>query len=178
MEVVSLKTLKDVKLIKPKCFVDERGFFLERYRKSVFAQHGISEEFVQDNHSYSQKGTLRGMHFQSGAGQAKLISVIQGRVFDVAVDIRPTSPTFGMWEGVILDGENHHQLYIPVGFAHGFCVISDMAHLAYKVSTYYDPQLEKGFRFDDPAVGINWPKMEYVLSNKDKVAPCLREIVT
>ena len=136
MEVVEL-SLKGLKLIKPKVFKDSRGFFLESYNEATYQEAGIDASFVQDNHSFSQKNTVRGMHFQTIPGQAKLLRVSQGEIFDVAVDIRPDSPTFGKWEGVILNSTNHHQLFVPIGFAHGFCVLSEEAHVMYKVSSLY-----------------------------------------
>ena len=157
-------------LIQPKVFKDTRGFFLETYRVGDL-------EFSQDNHSYSVKNVIRGMHFQSSPGQAKLVRCAVGAIFDVAVDMRKNSPTFGQWEGVILDSENHHQLFIPVGFAHGFCVLSDGAHVMYKVSAPFDPKTEVGFRFDDPDIGIKWPVMEPILSERDKTSPFFKEII-
>jgi dTDP-4-dehydrorhamnose 3,5-epimerase len=163
--------------IEPTLFKDPRGFFLETYRSNHYRNLGIECTFVQDNHSYSAKGTLRGMHFQSDPGQAKLIRCAQGAIYDVAVDIRPASPTFGQWEGVILDSEKHCQLFLPVGFAHGFCVLSEGAHVMYKVSSNYDPKTEMGFRFDDPDIGINWPIDEPILSERDKNSPRFKEMV-
>ena len=163
--------LEGLKIIQPKVFKDSRGFFFETFRQSW-----IDTLFVQDNHSYSSKGTIRGMHFQSFPGQAKLIRCAEGKIFDVAVDIRPDSPTFGEWEGVTLDSENHAQLFIPVGFAHGFCVLSDHAHVMYKVSAHYDPATEKGFRFDDPDLNIGWPIEDIVVSERDKQSPFFKEI--
>lgn len=175
MEVIDLR-LKGLKLIKPKVFRDTRGFFLETFQQSLYEKIGISEVFQQDNHSYSEKGCIRGMHFQSFPGQAKLIRAPVGKIFDVAVDIRPDSPTFGQWEAVILDDQDHHQLYVPVGFAHGFCVLSDIAHVMYKVSTPYDAKHEKGFRWDDPEVNIAWPTNDPLVSERDQKAPFLREM--
>jgi dTDP-4-dehydrorhamnose 3,5-epimerase len=172
MEIVELP-LRGLRLIKPKVLADARGFFIESYRKDTLAAAGVDVDFVQDNHSRSSKHTIRGLHFQrasaKGQGQAKLLRVVSGRVFDVAVDIRKDSPTFGKWHGEILDAENHHQLYVPVGFAHGFCVISDVADVLYKVSSVYDPATESGFSFDDPAVGVAWPvtRGTAVLSKRD-----------
>jgi dTDP-4-dehydrorhamnose 3,5-epimerase len=176
MDVTNL-SLEGLKLIQPAIFADDRGFFTEHYRKPLYASHGILCDFVQDNHSYSKKGTLRGMHFQTAPGQAKLVSVIDGEIFDVVVDIRPDSPTFGRWEGVVLDGKKREQLFIPAGFAHGFCVTSESAHVFYKVSALYDPATEKGFRFDDPRVGIEWPKLDLLLSSRDQMAPLLHEVI-
>ncbi len=153
--------LDGLKLITPKVYHDHRGFFLESFKASLF-----DVDFVQDNHSYSKKDVLRGMHFQQGQG--KLVRVGYGRIFDVAVDIRPSSPTFGAWEGVYLDDVTHQQLYIPPGFAHGFCVMSSEAHVLYKVTMEYDPELEKGFHYADPGVGIKWPINNPILSERDQ----------
>jgi len=162
-------------LIEPVAHGDARGFFVETYRKNVLVELGVHEEFVQDNHSRSRLGVLRGMHFQPG--QAKLVRCARGAVVDVAVDIRPGSPSFGRWEAFPLDEEAHHQLYVPDGFAHGFCVTSDVADVVYKVSTYYDPAVESGFRFDDPEVGIEWPAgIEFEVSARDREAPLLSEL--
>lgn len=162
-------------LIEPVVHGDTRGFFQETFRKEVFASLGIGEDFVQDNHSRSERGVVRGMHFQPG--QAKLIRCVRGAVLDVIVDIRPPSGTFGKWEGFRLDDERHHQLYVPHGFAHGFCVLSEVADVVYKVSAYYDPAAEAGFRFDDPEVGIEWPRdIELKVSERDREAPLLSEL--
>ena len=162
-------------LIEPVAHGDARCFFQETYRKAVFAELGVPEEFVQDNHSRSRRGVLRGMHFQPG--QAKLVRCARGGIVDVVVDIRAGSPSFGSWEAFPLDDEAHHQLYVPDGFAHGFCVTSDLADVVYKVSTYYDPAVESGFRFDDPEVGIQWPAdIEFGVSARDREAPLLSEL--
>jgi dTDP-4-dehydrorhamnose 3,5-epimerase len=162
-------------LIEPVVHGDTRGFFQETYRKQALADLGIRDEFVQDNHSRSGRGVLRGMHFQPG--QSKLVRCPRGAIFDVVVDIRPGSPGFGRWEGFRLDDETHLQLYVPDGFAHGFCVISEVADVVYKVSTYYDPDAEGGFRFDDPEVGIEWPEdLELKVSERDRSAPLLSEL--
>jgi dTDP-4-dehydrorhamnose 3,5-epimerase len=154
---------------------DERGFFLEAYRRARFAELGVDDDFVQDNHSRSARGIVRGMHFQPG--QAKLVRCIRGAIFDVLVDIRRGSPTFGHWEGFQLDDSEHHQLYVPDGFAHGFCVLSDLADVAYKTSAYYDPELEGGFAFDDPGVAIEWPADQpLIASERDRSAPTLAEL--
>jgi dTDP-4-dehydrorhamnose 3,5-epimerase len=164
-------------LLEPDIHGDARGFFLESYRANVWAEHGVDDEFVQDNHSRSRQGVLRGMHFAIGGGQAKLIRCARGRILDVVVDVRRGSPTYGEWESVELDDEQARQLYVPVGFAHGFCVLSDVADVAYKCSTYYDGAVERGFRYDDPDVGIAWPQdMALVVSDRDAEAPLLREI--
>jgi dTDP-4-dehydrorhamnose 3,5-epimerase len=164
-------------LLEPAVHGDPRGFFLESYRANVWADHGIRETFVQDNHSRSARGVLRGMHFSIGAGQAKLVRCARGRIFDVLVDLRRRSPTYGGWESVELDDEGARQLYIPIGFAHGFCVLSDVADVTYKCSTYYDGAIERGFRFDDPDVAIAWPEgVELLVSERDKQAPALRDV--
>jgi dTDP-4-dehydrorhamnose 3,5-epimerase len=161
--------------LEPVVHGDPRGFFLETYRKALLAELGVHDDFVQDNHSRSRLGVLRGMHFQPG--QAKLVRCARGSILDVAVDIRPDSPAFGRWEAFELDDENHRQLYVPDGFAHGFCVTSDLADVVYKVSTYYDPAAEAGFRFDDPEVGIEWPTgIELQVSERDRQAPLLSEL--
>ena len=162
-------------LIEPVVHGDARGFFQETFRKGAFADFGITDEFVQDNHSRSRLGVLRGMHFQPG--QAKLVRVARGAIVDVLVDIRPGSDTFGQWEAFPLDDEAGRQLYVPDGFAHGFCVTSEVADVVYKVSTYYDPAGESGFRYDDPEVGIEWPGgIELQVSDRDREAPRLREL--
>ncbi len=154
---------------------DARGFFRETYRRNVFAEFGIQDDFVQDNHSRSRRGIVRGMHFQHG--MAKLISCTRGAIFDVLVDVRRGSPTFGQWEGYELSDTNHCELYCPDGFAHGFCVVSEIADVAYKTSSYYDPSLEGGFRYDDPDVGIVWPEgIDLLASDRDRAAPRLVEI--
>ena len=175
MEVQELK-LKGVKLISPKVFSDNRGFFFESHQSDRYENAGIDCVFVQDNHSFSKEGTIRGMHFQSEPGQAKLVRVAMGKIFDVVVDIRPHSPTFGKWEGVLLDGMNHQQLFIPVGFAHGFCVLSKEAHVLYKTSSPCSAETEKGFRFDDPDIGIDWPFKTPTLSDRDQKTPFFREL--
>jgi dTDP-4-dehydrorhamnose 3,5-epimerase len=158
-------------LLKPTVHGDERGFFMETYRRSAYAGAGIDDEFVQDNHSRSRRGIVRGMHFQPG--QAKLVRCARGVILDVLVDIRPGSPTFGQWEAYELSDADGSQLYCPDGFAHGFCVTSDEADVVYKVSTYYDAGAESGFRYDDPAVGIEWPAIELTPSKRDATAPTL-----
>jgi dTDP-4-dehydrorhamnose 3,5-epimerase len=163
-------------LLEPKVFGDHRGFFLETYRSDAYAEAGITDDFVQDNHSRSRRGIVRGMHFQPG--QAKLVRCARGAILDVVVDLRRGSPTFGEWESVELDDETHRQLYVPDGFAHGFCVLSDLADLTYKVTSYYDPASEAGFRYDDPDVGIQWPAGELTPSERDANAPRLAEIAS
>ena len=161
-------------LLEPNVHGDARGFFVETARANRLAELGVTDTFVQDNHSRSALRVLRGMHFQPG--MAKLVRCARGAIFDVVVDIRPGSPAFGRWEGLELNDENHHQLYCPDGFAHGFCVLSDLADVIYRCSAYYDPAREGGFRFDDPDVGIEWPAMELVTSERDSGAPLLREL--
>ncbi len=164
-------------LIEPAVHGDHRGFFLESYRRSRLADLGIEDDFVQDNHSRSARGVVRGMHFAIGEGQAKLIRCARGSIFDVVVDLRRESPTFGQWEGFTLDDSEHHQLYVPIGFAHGFCVTSEIADVTYKCSTYYDPEVERGIAYDDPDVGIEWPVgMELQASQRDSQAPRLRDV--
>lgn len=170
-------SLPGINLIKPERFFDQRGFFSEIFHKQRYENSGINCEFVQDNYSFSQRGTLRGMHFQRFPGQAKLLWVMQGIIFDVVVDICPTRSTFGKWLGIYLDAEKGEQLFIPMGYAHGFCVISETAHVCYKTSSLFDPLEEKGFRYDDPDVGIKWPLLSFILSEKDHNQPFLREIL-
>lgn len=171
--------LEGVWVIEPAVFADDRGFFLESYHKQKFAEHGITEEFVQDNHSFSKKNVVRGLHFQHPPyAQSKLVRVIQGEVFDVAVDIRPHSPTFGKWFGVHLSAENKKILYIPVGFAHGFCVVSETADFTYKCGAPYNQQADGGIFWNDPAIGIEWPVTpdSAILSEKDIQLPKLSEL--
>jgi dTDP-4-dehydrorhamnose 3,5-epimerase len=165
-----------VGLIQPTVFGDERGFFVETYRRNDFAELGIDEEMIQDNHSRSKRGIVRGMHFQVGDGMAKLVRCGRGAIVDVVVDLRRGSPTFGQWESFELDDENLHQLYCPIGFAHGFCVTSDMADVMYKCSAYYDESIERGIKYDDPEIGIRWPDVELIPSERDASAPRLSEI--
>lgn len=170
--------IKDVILIKPKVFGDNRGFFMETYKKSDFYANGIEVEFNQDNHSKSTKGVLRGLHYQASPyGQAKIVRCGRGRIYDVAVDIRPNSSTFGQYVKVELSEENKHMLYIPVGFAHGFVALSDEVELLYKASGEYNPQADRGVLWNDSEIGINWDiDFEPILSDKDKVQPKLCEI--
>ena len=167
--------LPGVLIIEPQVFADRRGFFLESYHLARYAEHGIDVAFVQDNHSRSTRGTLRGLHYQAPPGQAKLVRVAVGEVFDVAVDIRWGSPTYGRWVGVTLSAENHRQLYVPTGFAHGFCVVSESADFLYKVTSYYAPAEERGIAWDDPALGIEWPVQDPILSDRDRHHPPLAE---
>lgn len=167
MEVTKTR-VDGVLLIKPKVFGDERGYFVETYQKERYSEIGITHTFVQDNHSMSRRGILRGLHYQTKHPQGKLVMVSLGAVFDVAVDIRPDSPTFGKWFGAILSQENQHQLWIPPGLAHGFLVLSDIAHFHYKCTDFYDPKNEASILWNDPELNIDWPFAEdVVLSQKD-----------
>jgi len=159
--------IPEVLLIEPDVFSDSRGFFMESWHKQKFAEQGLSVDFVQDNHSHSPRGVLRGLHYQLQQPQGKLVWVVTGCVFDVAVDIRRGSSTFGQWVGAELSAENRHRFYVPPGFAHGFCVVSESADFLYKCTTYYDPQDEYGILWNDPAIDISWPGDEFVISEKD-----------
>jgi dTDP-4-dehydrorhamnose 3,5-epimerase len=170
--------ISDVLILEPKVFGDSRGFFMESFNANTFAQAtGQNVDFVQDNHSRSSKGVLRGLHYQLQQAQGKLVRVVRGAVFDVAVDIRKSSPTFGRWVGVELSEENNRQMWVPPGFAHGFVVTSDSADFLYKTTDYYAPQFERSIRWDDPAIGIQWPPLSVApaLSAKDQQAVCLAE---
>lgn len=168
--------LPGVVILEPRVFGDRRGFFMESYSRQRYAEAGIEAEFVQDNMSRSTKNVLRGLHLQHPVGQGKLVQVVEGEVFDVAVDVRVGSPTFGRWTGVSLSADNHRQLYVPVGFAHGFAVVSDSALFAYKCTDYYSPQTELGVRWDDSEIGIDWPIADPTVSDKDGAYPKLSEI--
>lgn len=163
-------------LLEPRVFGDERGFFMESWNRRRYAEYGVDVDFVQDNLSQSRHGVLRGLHFQEPSPQAKLVSVLQGEVFDVGVDVRVGSPTFGQWEGVLLSGENRRQFYLPAGFAHGFCVTSEIALFGYKCSSFYTPEHERSVLWNDPEIGIEWPVDEPVLSDRDAKALPLREV--
>jgi dTDP-4-dehydrorhamnose 3,5-epimerase len=170
--------IPDIQLIQPRVFGDERGFFLETYQAEQFIQAGISANFVQDNHSGSRQGILRGLHYQIRQAQGKLVRVISGEVYDVAVDIRRCSPTFGRWVGVSLSAQNKLQIWVPAGFAHGFYVLSEWAEVVYKTTDYYAPQWERTLRWDDPELAIDWPLIgvgQPILSEKDKQGACFRE---
>jgi len=168
--------IPEVVRVKPKVFADQRGFFMETYKYSDFAAFGIKEQFVQDNHSRSTKGVLRGLHYQKNPkAQGKLVRVVVGEVFDVAVDIRKGSTTYGKWVGERLSAENKRMLYIPTGFAHGFCVLSDVAEVLYKTTEEYSPVHDAGIRWNDPEIGIHWPIEEPILSAKDAALPPLRK---
>ena len=168
--------LKGVRLIVPRVFEDDRGFFLETFNAAVFEENGLPVNFVQDNHSRSTRGVLRGLHYQHPTWQGKLVRVVSGEIFDVAVDIRPDSPTFSQWYGVILNEQNKHQLYIPPGYAHGFCVLSETVDVTYKCTALYAPAEDAGIRWDDPDIGIDWPISEPLVSEKDRNAPLLKEL--
>ena len=163
-------------LVKPVVHGDARGFFHETYRRNAYAELGIPEEFVQDNHSRSGHGIVRGMHFQVGRGMSKLVRCAYGAIVDVVVDLRRGSPTFGEWEAFELNDENLHQLYCPIGFAHGFCVTSESTDVMYKCDAYYDESIERGIRYDDPGIGIEWPDVELIPSEREASAPRLSEI--
>ena len=176
MEVIQTE-IPDVKIVKPKVYGDERGFFLETFEQKRYQEMlGISLNFVQDNHSQSQKNVLRGLHFQKENPQGKLVRVVRGEVFDVAVDIRKDSLTYGKWVGVILSEDNKSQLWIPPGLAHGFLVMSDIADFEYKCTNYYDPNSERCLLWNDPTVNINWPISTPILSEKDKLGKTLQEL--
>ena len=173
MNIIKTK-IPEVLLIEPRVFSDERGFFLESFHAKRYTEAGIHGPFVQDNHSHSARGVLRGLHFQKQHPQGKLVYVTQGSVFDVAVDIRRDSPTFKQWVGVTLTADRHQQFYVPAGFAHGFCVLSEMADFHYKCTDYYHAEDEGSLRWDDPDIGIAWPINQPILSNKDANAPYLK----
>ena len=171
--------IKDLYIIEPKVFGDDRGYFMESYNRKDFVEAGLDMVFVQDNESKSKKGVLRGMHFQTKFTQGKLVRCTQGEVYDVAVDLRKNSPTYGQWEGVLLSAENKRQFYVPEGFAHGFLVLSDEAVFNYKCTNLYAPEYDGGLLWNDPEVGIEWPLEgieEIILSEKDKKQPRLKEL--
>jgi len=173
--------IPDVILIEPRLFGDQRGFFMETYQQKVFAEQGITAQFVQDNHSGSRRGTLRGLHYQIQQAQGKLVRVVAGQIFDVAVDLRRSSPTFGQWVGEFLSAENKRQLWIPPGFAHGFYVLSEWAEVVYKASDFYAPQWERTLLWNDPVVGIEWPlegSAELLISEKDRAGLPLAQAET
>ncbi len=176
MNVTRSDIIPDLLIIEPRVFADARGRFLETYHAGRYAEHGIAARFVQDNLSYSARGVVRGLHYQIGKPQAKLVSVVQGEAFDVAVDIRRGSPTFGQWVGVTLSADNHKQFYIPEGFAHGFAALSDEVAFMYKCTDVYYPEGERGIRWDCPTIGIDWPFEAPVLSDKDAAYPVLTDV--
>lgn len=165
--------LPGVLIVEPRIFEDSRGYFYESYNRREYSAQGITDSFVQDNHSRSIRGTIRGLHYQAPPGQAKLVRVVSGEVFDVAVDIRQGAPTYGQWVGIVLSAENRRQLYVPVGFAHGFCVMSDAADFLYKVTQYYSPEHERGIAWNDPDLAIEWPTDRPILSGRDQSHPKL-----
>ncbi|MBN2569206.1 MAG: dTDP-4-dehydrorhamnose 3,5-epimerase [Deltaproteobacteria bacterium] len=169
-------SIPGVFLIEPLVFPDNRGFFMETYNRGIYSKEGIDLTFVQDNCSHSRKGTLRGLHYQLKNAQAKLVFVITGEIFDVAVDIRKKSPTFGAWIGEYLSSENRRQLFIPEGFAHGFCVVSEEADVIYKCTDFYTPGDDYGIYWADPEIKIAWPLDDIVLSGKDERNPCLSDV--
>ncbi len=172
---VSKTPIDGLLIIEPKIFADPRGMFYEVYSENRYEEHGIPC-FVQDNHSVSKKGVLRGLHYQVNPGQGKLVRVTRGEVFDVAVDIRDQSPTYGKWWGLSLSETNNFQLYIPIGFAHGFCVLSESAEVLYKCSDYYSPENERGILWNDPDLAIDWPVKDPILSKKDAVYPLFSDL--
>lgn len=169
--------IPEVILVQPTAYHDDRGFFVETYHSRRYAEGGIPEVFVQDNHSFSKARVLRGLHAQLYKPQGKLVRAILGEIFDVAVDIRPGSPTFGRWVGEVLSGDNFRQLYVPPGFAHGFVVLSDTAHVQYKCTELYDKTDEIGIVWNDPEIGVDWPVKDPVINDKDRQAPRLADIV-
>jgi dTDP-4-dehydrorhamnose 3,5-epimerase len=173
--IIETTPLAGLLLVKPDVFGDERGFFQETWNLRRYTEAGLDRHFVQDNLSLSRKGILRGLHFQNPGPQGKLVYVLQGEVFDVAVDVRTDSPTFGQWHGVTLSAENHHQLFVPEGFAHGFCVTSETALFAYKCTDFYNPKAEFSLLWNDPDIGIEWPITKPELSEKDKNGQPLSE---
>lgn len=176
MEVLDTR-LDGPLLIAPQVFGDHRGFFTETFREDAFASFGVGETMVQDNHSRSRRGVVRGIHFQIGAGASKLVRCGRGHIWDVVVDLRAGSPTYGEWEGFELTDENMHVLYVPIGFGHAFLVRSEVADVIYKQSNYYSPEVERGIRYDDPEIGIAWPAdAELQVSERDAQAPLLREV--
>ena len=172
---VSKTPIDGLLTIEPKIFADPRGMFYEVYSENRYEEHGIPC-FVQDNHSVSKKGVVRGLHYQVNPGQGKLVRVTRGEVFDVAVDIRKQSPTYGKWWGLSLSETNNFQLYIPIGFAHGFCVLSELAEVLYKCSDYYSPENERGILWNDPDLAIDWPVKDPILSEKDAMYPLFSEL--
>ncbi|MBN2366208.1 MAG: dTDP-4-dehydrorhamnose 3,5-epimerase [Calditrichaeota bacterium] len=166
---VTASEIPEILIIEPTIFEDRRGFFFESYNEREYRKHGIHVTFVQDNHSRSIKNTIRGLHYQKNPGQEKLVRTVVGEVFDVAVDIRFNSPTFGKWVGIYLSAENKKQVFIPRGFAHGFCVVSDIAEFEYKCSDYYSPADERGILWNDPDLAINWPVNDPIISKKDRI---------
>ncbi len=167
--------LSGVLILEPDVVADRRGFFVETYHQQRYSEFGLDAVFVQDNHSRSVGGVLRGLHYQLQQPQGKLVRVAYGKVYDVAVDVRRGSPTFGQWAGAVLDDISHRQIYLPPGFAHGFCVLSDIADFVYKCTNFYHPESQQGIRWDDPALGIDWPLEQVILSTRDAAYPLLAD---
>jgi len=174
---ISPTKLDGVVVVTPRVFADERGFFTETFNQRDAEAAGLPGHFVQDNHSFSTRGVLRGLHYQYPQWQGKLVRTASGEIFDVAVDIRPDSKTYGQWVGVVLSRENGKQLYVPPGYAHGFCVLSTAADVIYKCTTLYVPEQDRAIRWDDPDIGIEWPFSDPVVSEKDARAPLLRDVI-
>ena len=168
--------IPDLILLEATAHGDERGFLSESFREDAWAEHGVEGPFIQENHSRSSGGILRGLHFQLRPGQAKLVRCVRGAIWDVAVDLRRDSPTYKRWESALLSDENHRQLFVPVGFAHGFCVMSEVADVSYKLTSYYDPDTEAGVKWDDPDIAVKWPIQHPQLSDRDQLAPALSEV--
>ena len=178
MQIIATR-LPDVLLLAPKVFGDARGFFMESWNRQTFADLGLNLDFVQDNHSRSARGVLRGLHYQLNQPQGKLVRVTSGAVFDVAVDLRRSSPHYGQWTGHELSADNQHMLWVPPGFAHGFLVLSESADFLYKTTAYYAPQWDRGIRLDDTEIGVDWPMQDApTLSTKDQALPLLRDAET
>ena len=173
MRVIETR-LPGVVVIEPTVFRDERGFFLETWHLRRYSEAGLAVSFVQDNHSKSRKDTLRGLHFQRERPQGKLVRAVQGEIYDVAADVNPASPTYGQWVGVSLSADDFRQIYVPPGYAHGFCVVSDIAEVEYKCTDFYDPADEDGVMWDDPVLGIQWPTTTPILSRRDQQHPPLK----
>jgi len=176
MKIERCELFPEILIVEPDLFRDDRGFFVETYRVERYIACGVGASFVQDNLSYSRERVLRGLHYQVGRAQGKLVWVAKGEIFDVVVDVRRSSPTFGKWFGMRLRGERATQIYIPVGFAHGFCVTSEEAIVCYKCTDYYSPAHERGIRWDDPDLGIEWPVSDPILSEKDARFPFLKDL--
>jgi dTDP-4-dehydrorhamnose 3,5-epimerase len=175
MKIIKLD-LEGAMIIEPDVFTDDRGYFMETYQRNRYSKKGIDVIFVQDNLAFSTQGTLRGLHFQHPHSQAKLVKVVQGEVLDIIVDVRCGSPSFGCWSRILLSEKNHRQLFVPEGFAHGYCVLSDVAMFIYKCSDFYMPECEKGILWSDPDIGIDWPIKRPILSKKDGQYPLLKNI--
>lgn len=177
MMKITNTSLDDILIVEPEAYTDSRGFFMELFHQARYTQSGLPQHFIQDNLSFSVQNTLRGLHYQIHKAQAKLVQAITGEIFDVAVDIRAGSPSFGKWTGTILSAENKRQMFIPEGFAHGFCVVSETAHVLYKCSDYYTPEDEGGIFWADPGIGIDWPVKHPILSEKDNRFQYLSDIL-